>query len=297
MVEHMIEIIEVPAHRVPRVQRPGRAVGGIKAGAKPAKQLGHRDIRLAVAVIRGRIKDDRLAIRQHAMIAAPQVAMQQRCGRRMVVEEAVHVRHQSLAQGLQAAAVAIPRRQFQLEPQSAVAVERRPVPVRRIDLGRGANGIVPAPAMPRLDMPVHGRQPLAQPGIGIAVPAGHVQIFQRQERAPAGPSHAYWPRRAHRVRSQDGAQSLGFRLEHPDSTGIVELDEEALARAFQPPRLVDAAAADATDVLHPEWRARGLADGAPDVVQHPERGQALRGRCRRRHLYTTASRQPMRTVR
>ena len=82
VVEHVIQVVEVLAHRVTRVERPGFLVGGVEGGRVSAELLGHRQIHLAVAIVDGRVEQDRFLL-DIAVVAPPQIAVQQR-GQRVV---------------------------------------------------------------------------------------------------------------------------------------------------------------------------------------------------------------------
>ena len=69
VVEDVVEIVEDLAYPVARIQRPGLAVGRLEVGAEAAEQLGHGQVRLAIAMVDGGIEDHRLARRQHPLIA------------------------------------------------------------------------------------------------------------------------------------------------------------------------------------------------------------------------------------
>ncbi|MNC94833.1 hypothetical protein D3C83_117930 [compost metagenome] len=73
----MVEIVEVLARFVPRVERVFRPVGVLERRRKTTKQFGHGEIRFAVAVIGRGIVDDRLPALRHRGVARPQVAVQQ----------------------------------------------------------------------------------------------------------------------------------------------------------------------------------------------------------------------------
>jgi hypothetical protein len=62
VVEDVVEVVERLARLVARVQRPCHAVGGVEGFREATEELGHRQIRLAVAAMHGGIEDHRRAV-------------------------------------------------------------------------------------------------------------------------------------------------------------------------------------------------------------------------------------------
>ena len=83
----MIEVIQILAHTVTGIERPGLAVGRVEARRETAEEFGHGDIRLAIAVVHRRVEDHRFVVRGRRGIAAPEIAVQQRRHRTVIGEK------------------------------------------------------------------------------------------------------------------------------------------------------------------------------------------------------------------
>jgi hypothetical protein len=75
MVEEMVEIVEVFTFLIARIQRPGSLIGGVKSRREAAEQFGKGQVGLAMAVVNGRVNQDRFAGGGDQPIATPQIAV------------------------------------------------------------------------------------------------------------------------------------------------------------------------------------------------------------------------------
>ena len=142
VIQHVIEVVELAASAGTRVQRKLRVIRGIECRSEAPEQARHGDIRLAIAVVDRRIENDRRAVGEPRAIAAPKVAVQQRRLRLVAAEERIDEFGQAAAAILQAAGVTIPRREIELEPETALTPERRPLRIPAVRLLGRADGIV-----------------------------------------------------------------------------------------------------------------------------------------------------------
>src|SRR5690606_11371158 len=86
---------------------------------------------------------------------------------------------------LQRAAVAVLRRQLELEPQPVLAEERHPVVFRRVALRRRADGVVPVPAEALAGAAVQAGEPASQGALGGGGCRAELEPLEREERLPA----------------------------------------------------------------------------------------------------------------
>src|SRR4051794_23157681 len=71
MVEHVVELIERSAALVARVERPVALISGVELRAEAAEELRHGEVCFAIAIVSGRIEDDRFAPMSFVDDAAP----------------------------------------------------------------------------------------------------------------------------------------------------------------------------------------------------------------------------------
>lgn len=76
MVQYVVQVIQVTALRIPRIDWKYFLVSPEKILTRSTEQLHHREISLVVAIVTGRVVDHRFSADVSALIAAPQVAMQ-----------------------------------------------------------------------------------------------------------------------------------------------------------------------------------------------------------------------------
>jgi hypothetical protein len=91
----------------------------------------------------------------------------------MSAQQAAESREQALASGREAA-VAVARRQVELEAEAPVAEELRPADRIRVDLRCRTDGVVPVPAELRLRQPVEAGK--LRPQLRLAASAGSVEL-------------------------------------------------------------------------------------------------------------------------
>ncbi|MNC84939.1 hypothetical protein D3C83_05080 [compost metagenome] len=77
MIEYVVEVIEVFAHRIAGIDRKRLAVCSIEVFAEAAEQFRHGEIGLAIAVIGRGIENHGLPRSIEGDISRPQVAVQQ----------------------------------------------------------------------------------------------------------------------------------------------------------------------------------------------------------------------------
>ena len=91
MVENVIEVVEFAANRISRVDRKAFIVFGKKALPRITEKFHHRQIGFMVTKVTGWIVDYRIALRVGRLVATPQVAMQQRRSRIVVIEKKIQL--------------------------------------------------------------------------------------------------------------------------------------------------------------------------------------------------------------
>jgi len=77
VVEHVVEVVELPADTVAQVDLERLVVRSVEIGRETAEELCHREIGLTVPVVHRRVEDDRRALGGEGDVARPQVAVEQ----------------------------------------------------------------------------------------------------------------------------------------------------------------------------------------------------------------------------
>ena len=174
----MVEVVEVRARVGAGVERPLGRVGLVEARAEAAEQPRHREVSFAVAVVHGGIEDDGRPVREHRAVAGPEVAVQQGRQRAVAGEERGNPLDEPAAAILQAAAMAVFRRAVELESESPLAPEIRPVIGGRVRLRRRADRVVAVEAVAAARDGMQPRERGAHVRVGAGI--GDAQVEQLQ---------------------------------------------------------------------------------------------------------------------
>jgi hypothetical protein len=147
MVEPVVELVEGLAVRISLIQRIGLLISPIELRRKAAKQFCHRQICLPIPVVGGRIENHWGSIGQGPVVAAPQISMQQSGFWPVVLKKGFQLRHYPFGLGHPRAAIPLLASQFHLVEQPLFPIKIRPILPPTVDLRRGADGVVPLPAV------------------------------------------------------------------------------------------------------------------------------------------------------
>ena len=141
----MIQIIQVPAAAISRLQQACFFIGIVKSPGETAEKLCHGDIRLRMAHIGRRVDEPGPAVVSGEKISRPQVSVQQ--GRPFRFHQKIPQPVQQPPGLLSVSPVKIALRTPKLRFQPAVPEKRDPAFMGRIGLRAGADEIIPAKAV------------------------------------------------------------------------------------------------------------------------------------------------------
>ncbi|CDH46496.1 hypothetical protein BN874_470003 [Candidatus Contendobacter odensis Run_B_J11] len=276
MVENVIQVVQRPPLRIAGSQRQRLPIGDVKGFRETAEQFGHRQVRLAVALVNRRIEDHRLAIRRAIGIAAPKIAVQQRRSRLAADKQPVQLHPQLLALLLQNSGVAITGREVQLKPQPPLTPELDPVVAISIRLGSSADGVVTMPAETRSRLSVQRGQLPTELLHRPRPAANQRQILQYQPGLSGSDAIAYQFGHPHGSSRGEFGQTCRFGFKHGQAGSGVDLDEEGPLAIADAPRLVDAATAEGL----PLAKGKGLAGDCADMTfeRDPKVGHRITSR-------------------
>lgn len=144
VVENVIKIVKFSASLPTGVTWPGVVVGDVEGGWEASEKFGEGEVGLAIAVVAGRIKDDRGSISGEAGVATPKVSVKQRGNGAIVAEEVGEVIEKAISI-FEADALVL--RELELPVQALFAPEVDPVGVGLIGLKGGTDEVAGAPAV------------------------------------------------------------------------------------------------------------------------------------------------------
>ena len=142
VVDEMIKVVDFAASVIAGGERPGFAIGLVETRRKAAEEFRHRQVGLAVSVVRGWIDEGGLAGGRRQVVATPEVAVEdggRGLRRQKIVEPAVEDFQGTIPGGLPAPAIP---RHLHLGFQSMMAEEGRPTRRPHVDLRQASDEVV-----------------------------------------------------------------------------------------------------------------------------------------------------------
>lgn len=254
MVQQVIQVVQVSAFRISRVERPCLVVSLIEAGSEPPKQPGECQFRFTVAIIDRWVDQHRQAGGAAEDIARPQVAVQQAGLDGMLIDPAIEVVADSAQlMELCTGKIFMFYRQLDLGVQPVLAEKGDPVRSPAVNLRNRTDVVVVIqPIGLRGSASVQGRKLMAEAFLVSARGvAGRIDPFQ-QDKGGLGVDrqHLRYP---DGITGSEQFQSPGFNLKHTLLRCRVPLQQVCMLFGDELKDLVDAAAAH-RDNLH-DWRA------------------------------------------